>query len=42
VTLRVSPPPATALSTFSSKTAQGFDVIRLVVPKNLEATGSIQ
>jgi len=35
ITMRISPPP-------QKKTAQGFDVIKLLVPKDVSMTGSIE
>jgi hypothetical protein len=41
VTLSVSAPPSTNLRTPYNQKAPGFDVIELVVPKDVGATGSI-
>lgn len=41
VTLRVSAPPVKNLRTSSNQQTRGFEVIELLVPKDLEATGSI-
>jgi hypothetical protein len=42
VTLRVSPPPPKTVSTPQAKGAPGFEVVRLLVPKNLDVSGSIE
>jgi hypothetical protein len=42
ITMRVSPPPSKPLSQSPKKTAQGFDVIELLVPKDVSVTGSIK
>jgi len=41
VTLRVSPPPPKPLS-IPKKAAQNFDVIELLVPRNVSVTGSVK
>jgi hypothetical protein len=41
VILSVSAPPSTKVQTSSNQKAKGFDVIELLVPKDVGATGSI-
>jgi hypothetical protein len=42
VTLNVLPPPSSSVTMPSSKAAQGFDVIELLVPKAVTVTGAIE
>ena len=42
VTLHVLPPPSSNVTMPSSKPAQGFDMIELLVPKAVTVTGAIE